>query len=107
LLKKPSQRFLRTVYEHADKSHKITYIVNVTILFFNLRKYEARNTNGGVEARLHAFLTAEFVGSTMISFTPLPLYLAEDNVRFIRNARFSAPGVVGAVRVKGNMISKP
>jgi hypothetical protein len=107
LLKYLSQRFLRIVYEHADKSHKIEYIVNVTALCFNLRKYEARNTYGGLDARLQALLSAEYVGSTMISFKPLPLYFAEDNVCFIRTAWFSAPDAVWAVRGIGNMISKP
>jgi len=43
----------------------------------------------------------------MISFTPLPLYFAEDNLHFIRTARLSAPDVVWSVRVIVNTISKP
>ena len=69
------------------------YIANVT-LCLNLRKYDARNTYGGVDARLHALFTAEYVWSTMNYFTHPPLYRAEDNICFIVAAWFSGPDVI-------------
>lgn len=40
------------------KAKQLRIFVNVTTFCFNISKYEARNTYGGVDARLHAFLTA-------------------------------------------------
>lgn len=41
--------------EYTDVRHKIANIVNVTTLCFSLFKYQARNTDGGVDTRFHAF----------------------------------------------------